>query len=104
MKSDKIKNTLIIPLYIIILIIAIPILSETIYTPSLPSLAKDLAISANLAEYTLTIYLFGFAVGVLLWGNLSDSYGRKPCLLIGFLIYALSCYICYLGSVDKILC
>ncbi|WP_341748896.1 multidrug effflux MFS transporter [Candidatus Tisiphia endosymbiont of Sialis lutaria] len=98
MKSDKIKNTLIVPLYIIILIIAIPILSETIYTPSLPSLAKDLAISANLAEYTLTIYLFGFAVGMLLWGNLSDSYGRKPCLLIGFLIYALSCYICYLSD------
>ncbi|MCC8371679.1 MAG: multidrug effflux MFS transporter [Rickettsia endosymbiont of Pseudomimeciton antennatum] len=98
MEPDKIKNTLIVPLYIIILIIAIPILSETIYTPSLPSLAKDLAISANLAEYTLTIYLFGFAVGVLIWGNLSDSYGRKPCLLIGFLVYALSCCICYLAD------
>ncbi|MDR0296954.1 MAG: hypothetical protein LBH67_03210 [Rickettsia sp.] len=55
MKPDKIKNTLIVPLYIIILIIAIPVLSETIYVPSLPNLAKDLAISANLAEYTLTI-------------------------------------------------
>ncbi|MCC8398291.1 MAG: multidrug effflux MFS transporter [Rickettsia endosymbiont of Labidopullus appendiculatus] len=98
MEPDKIKNTLIVPLYIIILIIAIPILSETIYTPSLPSLAKDLAISANLAEYTLTIYLFGFAVGVLIWGNLSDSYGRKPCLLTGFLVYTLSCYICYLAD------
>ncbi|WP_341757070.1 MULTISPECIES: multidrug effflux MFS transporter [unclassified Candidatus Tisiphia] len=98
MKPNKIKNTLIIPLYIIILIIAIPILSETIYTPSLPSLAKDLAISANLAEYTLTIYLFGFAVGVLIWGNLSDSYGRKSCLLAGFLVYALSCCICYLAD------
>ncbi len=98
MKADKIENTLIIPLYIIILIIAIPTLSETIYVPSLPNLAKDLAISANLAEYTLTIYLFGFAVGVLIWGNLSDSYGRKPCLLTGFLIYALSCYICYLAN------
>ncbi|MCC8483556.1 MAG: multidrug effflux MFS transporter [Rickettsia endosymbiont of Labidopullus appendiculatus] len=98
MKSDKIKNTLIVPLYIIILIIAIPVLSETIYTPSLPSLAKDLAISANLAEYTLTIYFFGFAVGVLLWGNLSDSYGRKPCLLTGFLVYTLSCFICYLAD------
>lgn len=98
MKPDKITNTLTVPLYIIILIIAIPVLSETIYVPSLPNLAKDLTISANLAEYTLTIYLFGFAVGVLIWGNLSDSYGRKSCLLAGFLIYALSCCICYLAD------
>jgi MFS family permease len=42
--------------------------------------------------------LFGFAVGVLIWGNLSDSYGRKLCLLTGFLIYVLSCCICYLAD------
>lgn len=65
MKLDKIENIIVAPLYIIILMVTIPVLSETIYTPSLPDLAKDLAISANLAEYTLTIYLFGFAIGVL---------------------------------------
>ncbi len=98
MKLDKIENIIVAPLYIIILMVTIPVLSETIYTPSLPDLAKDLAISANLAEYTLTIYLFGFAIGVLIWGNLSDCYGRKPCVLTGFLIYALSCFICYLAD------
>ncbi|WP_410520613.1 MFS transporter [Candidatus Tisiphia endosymbiont of Piscicola geometra] len=54
-----------------------------------------MAISANLSEYTLTIYLFGFAVGVLIWGNLSDYYGRKPCLLAGFLVYALSLHLLF---------
>jgi Bcr/CflA subfamily drug resistance transporter len=98
MKLDKIENIIVAPLYIIILMVTIPVLSETIYTPSLPDLAKDLAISANLAEYTLTIYLFGFAIGALIWGNLSDCYGRKPCVLTGFLIYALSCFICYLAD------
>ncbi|MFU7502343.1 MAG: multidrug effflux MFS transporter [Candidatus Tisiphia sp.] len=81
-----------------ILMVIIPMLSETIYAPSLPDLAKDLKISANLAEYTLTIFLFSFAVGVLIWGNLSDFYGRKPCVLTGFLIYTLSCFICYLAN------
>ncbi|MFP3017654.1 MAG: MFS transporter [Candidatus Tisiphia sp.] len=98
MKLDKIDNIIVAPLYIIILMVIIPTLSETIYAPSLPDLAKDLKISANLAEYTLTIFLFGFAVGVLIWGNLSDFYGRKPCVLTGFLIYALSCFICYLSD------
>lgn len=98
MKLGKIENIIVAPLYIIILMVIIPTLSETIYTPSLPDLAKDLKISANLAEYTLTIFLFGFAVGVLIWGNLSDFYGRKPCILTGFLIYTLSCFICYLAD------
>lgn len=98
MKLDKIENIIVAPLYIIILMVIIPTLSETIYTPSLPDLAKDLKISANLAEYTLTIFLFGFAVGVLIWGNLSDFYGRKPCILTGFLIYTLSRFICYLAD------
>lgn len=56
MKLDKIENIIVAPLYIIILMVIIPTLSETIYTPSLPDLAKDLKISANLAEYTLTIF------------------------------------------------
>ncbi len=87
-----------VPLYIIILVVALPQLSETIYIPSLPDLARDLSISYNQAEYTLTIYLSGFAIGVLIWGNISDYHGRKPCLLSGFLIYILACIACYFSS------
>ncbi len=96
MKLNK-SNIITVPLYIIILIVSIPQLSETIYVPSLPDLARDLLISDNLAEYTLTIYLFGFATGVLIWGSLSDYYGRKPCLIAGLIIYAIACFICYLS-------
>ena len=74
-------------LWLIILIVALPQLSETIYTPSLPDIAHALRTSDSMVEYTLTIFLFGFAVGVLLWGNLSDRIGRRPALLMGIGIY-----------------
>jgi len=89
------SNILYVPLYLIILIVAIPQLSETIYVPSLPDLARDFNITANLSEYTLSIYLCGFAVGVLIWGSVSDFYGRKPCLIAGLVIYLCSCFLCY---------
>lgn len=90
------KTSLIVPLYIIILLVALPQLSETVYTPVLPKLALDFNISENLAENTLTVYLIGFAVGVLLWGTLSDYTGRKPTILAGLGIYAIACFACYL--------
>jgi DHA1 family bicyclomycin/chloramphenicol resistance-like MFS transporter len=82
-------------LWLIALIVGLPQLSETVYTPSLPDIAHALSVSDNMVEYTLTIYLFGFAVGILFWGNLSDKIGRRPTLLMGLAIYILGCIGCW---------
>jgi DHA1 family bicyclomycin/chloramphenicol resistance-like MFS transporter len=84
-----------VPLWLILFLVSIPQLSETIYVPALINLSAFFDISANDAEFTLTIYLLGFGCGVLLWGALSDKIGRKPCFLMGFLLYGFSCIICY---------
>jgi DHA1 family bicyclomycin/chloramphenicol resistance-like MFS transporter len=85
-------------LWLIILIVGLPLLSETVYTPSLPDIAHALSVSDSWVEYTLTIYLFGFALGTLIWGNLSDKWGRKPCLVGGLAIYLVGCLGCYLSD------
>ena len=90
--------TLKVPLYLIILVVAIPQLSETIYVAALPAMADDFNVTNNIIELTLTFYLIGFGIGVALWGALSDLYGRKPIFLLGFLIYAFSCLGCYFSS------
>lgn len=77
----KMKNTPSIGL--IVLLAVVPLLAETIYTPALVDIAHSLRAPDAWVEYTLTIYLFGFALGTLFWGKLSDSFGRKPCLLAG---------------------
>lgn len=85
-------------LWLLILIIALPQVSETIYTPSLPDIARCLFVECSTAEHTLTIYLVGFACGVSLWGNVSDHFGRKPIVLIGLLIYVSACIGCFLSN------
>ena len=86
------------PIWLLILIAGLPQISETIYTPSLPDIARTLAVPDAWVEYTLTIYLAGFAVGCLFWGKLSDKFGRKPCLLIGIAIFVLGCIGCYFSD------
>lgn len=83
------------PLWLLVLIVGLPQLSETIYTPALPDVARMLGVAHSLVEYTLTIYLLGFAIGTLFWGKLSDRYGRKPALLSGLSIYVFGCIGCF---------
>jgi DHA1 family bicyclomycin/chloramphenicol resistance-like MFS transporter len=85
-------------IWLIVLLVGLPQLSETVYTPSLPDIADSLQTSESMVEYTLTIYLFGFAIGTLFWGWLSDKLGRKPCILAGLFIFILGCIGCYNSS------
>lgn len=90
-------------IWLIILVVGLPQLSETVYTPSLPDIAHALHVSDSTVEFTLTIYLFGFAVGTLLWGKISDTYGRKPCVIGGTAIFILACIGCYLSPTIQML-
>lgn len=90
-------------MWLLVLIVGLPQLSETVYTPALPDVARTLGVAHYLVEYTLTIYLFGFAIGTLFWGKLSDKYGRKPALLAGLIIYVLGCIGCFYATAFKAL-
>lgn len=91
-------------IWLIVLLVGLPQLSETVYTPSLPDIARALLTKEAMVEYTLTIYLFGFALGTLFWGNLSDKLGRKPCVLAGLFIFILGCMGCYFAqSIDMLM-
>lgn len=91
-------------LLLLIVLVGFPQISETIYTPSLPDIARQLGASSNTIQMTLSIYFLGFAVGVFCWGRLSDSIGRRPAMLWGILVYGLGSIGCYLsGSVEWLL-
>ena len=91
------------PIWLIVLIVGLTLLSETVYTPSLPDIAHALHASESMVEYTLTIYLFGFALGTLFWGKVSDTFGRKYCVLGGLIIFILGCIGCYYSNTIEML-
>ncbi|MEQ8246770.1 MAG: Bcr/CflA family multidrug efflux MFS transporter [Alphaproteobacteria bacterium] len=62
-------------------------MSVDMYLPSLPELARDLATDSGRVQQTLSAFLLGFAFAPIVWGPLSDRYGRKPILYVGLTIF-----------------
>lgn len=65
-------------------------LTATIYLPLLPLLRTHFNTSAQAVNLTLTIYIVFQAISPVIFGPLSDSYGRRPIFLLVLGIYAVS--------------
>ena len=61
------------------------IMALTVYLPSLPSIGRALNAPADILPLTLTLYLATFGSGQLLFGPLSDRWGRRPLMLVGLI-------------------
>jgi DHA1 family bicyclomycin/chloramphenicol resistance-like MFS transporter len=72
------------------LLTAIGPLSTDMYLPSLPSIQRHFEATTGHAQWTLSAYLLGFALGQVFYGPLSDRRGRKRVMLVGLTLYALA--------------
>ncbi len=77
-------------LFFLTLLAALGMLATNMYLASFPSLGKDFAATPAQVKLTLTVFLLGFAFGQLIIGPLSDRFGRRPLLLAGLALYALT--------------
>nr|WP_320193641.1 Bcr/CflA family efflux MFS transporter [uncultured Desulfobacter sp.] len=80
------------------LLSAFPPLSTDLYLPALPHVAEALHTNQTLANLTLSLFLVFFALGILIWGPVSEKYGRKPILLTGLVLYTLGSAGCALST------
>ncbi|SDL37109.1 multidrug effflux MFS transporter [Streptomyces indicus] len=69
-------------------------LSLDMYLPALPELAGEFRVPDATVQLTLTSCLVGLALGQLVAGPLSDTYGRRKPLLFGLAGYALASVLC----------
>lgn len=83
-------------LLLITILYANGILAATMYLPSLPTIGEQLAAPADILPITLTAYFLTFAGGQLLFGPLSDRYGRRPLLLGGLAMMVVGSAACAL--------
>ncbi len=77
--------------------ITLTAMSIDINLPAIPGMAHALGSSLTTAQLTVTVFFAGFALGQLMWGALSDRFGRKPGIIIGTILYLIATVGCALA-------
>ncbi|MEK4423901.1 multidrug effflux MFS transporter [Solibacillus sp. FSL K6-1523] len=85
-------------LFLLIILVGFPQISETIFSPSLPSIADAFETSMRDAQLTMSVYFIAFALGVFFFGRLSDKIGRRKAMLYGLLLYFVGNVLCLIAN------
>ena len=68
------------------------------FLPSFPAIQRDFAVTTLQLQQTLSVYLATFAVMTLFHGALSDSFGRRPVILVCLALYTIASIGCFLAQ------
>jgi DHA1 family bicyclomycin/chloramphenicol resistance-like MFS transporter len=65
--------------------------------PALPAIASELLTADdNRVQWVVAAYVLGMGMGQLVWGSLSDRFGRRPVILSGLIVYGIAALACAL--------
>jgi DHA1 family bicyclomycin/chloramphenicol resistance-like MFS transporter len=73
---------------------AFPALSTDLYLPALPGMTAYFGVPEYQTNLTLILFFVSYAIALLLWGPLSDRFGRRPVILVGLTCYAVAGALC----------
>lgn len=73
---------------------ALPPFAIDTYMPAFGIMSQFFNVPIQHIIITITTYFIGFGLGMLLWGALSDCYGRKKILIIGMIMSIISTFLC----------
>lgn len=69
-------------------------MANCLYIPSFPAMVEAFGATPADAQLTLSVFGFGMAGGVLVYGPVADHYGRKPVLLVAMGIFVAASLAC----------
>jgi DHA1 family bicyclomycin/chloramphenicol resistance-like MFS transporter len=83
---------------IIIILNALPALATDMYLAALPDMSIEFGSPISLLNLNLILFFLFYAIGLLLWGPLSDRYGRRPTLVAGMTAFVIFSILCGLST------
>jgi DHA1 family 2-module integral membrane pump EmrD-like MFS transporter len=72
--------------------------AANMYLPALPALSQHFKVTDDIIELTVTFFILGFGISQLIYGPLSDRFGRRNILLLGILIALIGSVGCALAQ------
>ncbi len=79
---------------ILALLLGLQAVTTDLYLPALPAIRDVFGASMGEIQLTLTVLLLSFGVSQLVWGPLSDRFGRRPVLVGGMAAYVAASLAC----------
>jgi len=64
-------------------ILAVSPLAVDMYLPAMPTLAEHLNTPMSMVQNSLSVYLLGYALGLILFGPMADKYSRRKLVMLG---------------------
>jgi DHA1 family bicyclomycin/chloramphenicol resistance-like MFS transporter len=86
------------------LLLGLASISTDLFLPALPAMETSLQATSGQMELVVSAYLAGFGLGQLLWGPISDRFGRRRPILFGVAVFGLGSAGCALaGSAEAVI-
>jgi DHA1 family bicyclomycin/chloramphenicol resistance-like MFS transporter len=80
------------------LLLGLQPITTDVYLPALPMLARALDAPMSTVQLTMSALILAFGVAQMFWGPVADRIGRRPVLLAGLALYAVSSVGCALAE------
>jgi DHA1 family bicyclomycin/chloramphenicol resistance-like MFS transporter len=79
-----------VPLWVLTLLVFSGTLGMHIFVPALPLAATDLGTSIATIQQTVSVYILGLAIAGILYGPISDRFGRRQTLIGALVLYTVA--------------
>jgi DHA1 family bicyclomycin/chloramphenicol resistance-like MFS transporter len=91
------------PLWLLAMLTFTGTLAMHIFVPALPIAAADLGAGFSAMQMTISLYILGLAMGQIIYGPVSDRFGRRPALMAGLAIYVAASVACLMARDANVL-
>ncbi|MCZ6861166.1 MAG: multidrug effflux MFS transporter [Alphaproteobacteria bacterium] len=81
-------------LFVLVALTALGPMSMQIFLPALPAIRNEFAVTGAAAQATLSVSMLAIALSTLVYGPLSDRFGRRPIIIFGLVVYLVGSVMC----------